>query len=595
VTAPPEIPVLIFDGNCGFCRAWVDYCLSLTGSRVEYLPFQEAGERFPEVPVEDCRQAVQFVSGATRVSGAEAIFKLLSDVPGYGWMYVLYRTAPGLAFMAEFFYRVIARNRNAAAPVTRVLWGERILRPTYHKASEIFVRSLSVIYMIAFASFGMQARGLVGVQGILPVQTYFRFAKAQLGDGAFWRVPSLFWWSNGDFALLSIAWGGVALAAISILARPHSRWHKIIFGILFVYYLSIVSAGQIFMSYQWDFLLLETGFIAIFLQAARPRVWLFHWLLFRLMFESFLVKVMSHDPSWANFTALAFHYETQPLPTFLAWPAHQLPLWFQQFSTVMVLAAEAILPWLIFGPRRLKQVAAFGLIGLQVLIILTGNYAFFNLLAIALCVLLLDDAFFAKKIREFTPRYPARADRTVSAVVITTILLLSLIGQAGMFGLSSEPMRAVSDAVSPFGIVNQYGLFAVMTTKRAEVEVEGTTDGQNWRPYVFRYKTGPLNRAPGWVAPFQPRLDWQMWFAALGNFRQNPWFVRFLISLLEGSRPVLALMESDPFEGRRPTQVRAMLYEYHFTTFSERMKTGNWWKREAKGIYLPAIGLRGGK
>jgi hypothetical protein len=180
-------------------------------------------------------------------------------------------------------------------------------------------------------------------------------------------------------------------------------------------------------------------------------------------------------------------------------------------------------------------------------------------------------------------------------VVITTILLLSLIGQAGMFGLSSEPMRAVSDAVSPFGIVNQYGLFAVMTTKRAEVEVEGTTDGQNWRPYVFRYKTGPLNRAPGWVAPFQPRLDWQMWFAALGNFRQNPWFVRFLISLLEGSRPVLALMESDPFEGRRPTQVRAMLYEYHFTTFSERMKTGNWWKREAKGIYLPAIGLRGGK
>jgi predicted DCC family thiol-disulfide oxidoreductase YuxK len=592
VNVAPGRPVVIFDGNCAFCRTWVDFCRTLIGDRVEYLPFQEAGARFPEIPEEDCRAAVQYVAAGERVSGAEAIFKLLADVPGYGWIYMLYRAAPGLAFLCEFFYRIIARNRGIAARLTHLLWGERVLRPTYHKASEIFVRALSFVYLVAFASFGMQARGLVGVQGILPVQTYFRFAKAQLGDGAYWRVPSLFWWSHSDFALLSIAWGGVALAAISILARPHSRWQKIIFTILFVYYLSIVSAGQIFMSYQWDFLLLETGFIAIFLKASRPRIWLFHWLLFRVMFESFLVKVMSHDPSWANFTALAFHYETQPLPTLFAWPMHQLPLWFQKLSTVLVLFAEALLPWLIFGPRRLKHTAAFGLIGLQVLIFATGNYAFFNLLNIALCVLLFDDAFFAKNIRDFIPRAPGKANRTVSVLVVASVLLLSFIGEAGAFGASGEPMRAISDAVAPFGLVNQYGLFAVMTTKRPEVEIEGTTDGQNWRPYVFRYKTGPLHRAPGWVAPFQPRLDWQMWFAALGDFRQNPWFVRFMISLLEGSRPVLALLEQDPFEGRRPTQVRAMLYEYHFTTPQEWRKTGNWWKRELKGIYFPPIGLK---
>ncbi|MES1262165.1 MAG: lipase maturation factor family protein, partial [Acidobacteriota bacterium] len=390
-----------------------------------------------------------------------------------------------------------------------------------------------------------------------------------------------------------IAWGGVALSAISILARPHSRWQRLIFIILFVYYLSIVSAGQIFMSYQWDLLLLETGFLAIFLSPSRPRVWLFQWLLFRLMFESGAVKLLSHDTSWRDLTALAVHYETQPLPTVLAWYAHQLPLWFQKASTAATLAIELFLPFLIFFPRRLKQLAGFGFITLQTLILLTGNYTFFNLLAIALCLFLFDDAFFARKKKTYRPLAPARPNRVVSTLVIAAVMTLSCIELGGMFGVAPEPLGRVADAVSPFGIVNQYGLFAVMTTKRPEVEIEGSNDGQHWLPYVFRYKAGPFNRAPGWVAPFQPRLDWQMWFAALGTFRQNPWFVRFVIALLEGSKPVLALLEHDPFNGKPPLQIRAMLYEYHFTTFAERRKTGNWWKREEKGIYFPPVGLSG--
>ena len=588
-------PVLVFDGKCGFCRMWTEFWQSLTGDRVEYVPFQSAAERFPDVPEEEFRGAVQYITPTLRLQGAEAVAKLLADVPGYGWMDSLYRAAPGFAILADALYGFVAKHRNLAHRVTKALWGERVVRPLYHEASAIFSKALSFIYLIAFASFGMQLRGLVGAQGILPAATYFRFAIAQLGSAAYWRVPSLFWWSHSDFAMLSIAWGGVALAAISILAKPHSGWQKLIFGILFVYYLSIVSAGQIFMGYQWDLLLLEAGFLAIFLRPARPRVWLPQWLLFRLLFESGLVKLLSGDPSWRGLTALTAHYETQPLPTALAWVAQQLPGWFQRFSTGAVLAIELVLPFLIFGPRKLKQSAAFGVLGLQVLIFATGNYTFFNLLTMALCLFLFDDAFFAGlRKKAYRAGTPGRANLMVSGVLITVVMALSFIGIGGMFGVSTPQLTEVAETVAPFGIVNQYGLFAVMTTKRPEVEVEGSLDGEHWLPYTFRYKAGPLNRLPGWVAPFQPRLDWQMWFAALGSFRQNPWFVRFMISLLEGSKPVLALLERDPFGGRPPAKVRALVYEYHFTGFGEWRKTGNWWKRELKGTYFPPVGLKSG-
>jgi len=586
-------PVVVFDGNCGFCRMWVEYWSGLTGDRVEYLPFQDAGERFPGVPPEEFRKAVQYITPTLRVQGAEAVTRLLANVQGYGWLARLYRTVPLFALLAELVYRFVANHRNAASKVTVALWGRKIQPPAYHEASALFARALSFIYLVAFASFGMQARGLVGSQGILPIETYFRFAVAQLGASAYWRVPTLFWWSHSDFALLSIAWGGVALSAISILARPHSHWQRVIFVILFVYYLSIVSAGQIFMTYQWDLLLLETGFLAIFLRPTRLRVWLFQWLLFRLMFESGMVKLLSPDPAWRDLTAMAAHYETQPLPTIVAWFAFQLPLVFQKISTAAVLFIETVLPFLIFGPRRMKHIAAAGLIGLQVLILITGNYTFFNFLAIALCLFLFDDASFTRK--QAVPaaaKAPIRGNRLVSAIVVPVLVFLSLIGVGGVVGVSWAPLRAVADLVAPFGIVNQYGLFAVMTVKRPVVEIEGSNDGQTWLPYIFRYKTGPLNRPPGFVAPFQPRLDWQMWFAALGTFRQNPWFVRLMISLLEGSKPVLALLERDPFGGTPPKQIRATLYEYHFTTPEERSKTGNWWKREEKMTYFPPVGLR---
>jgi hypothetical protein len=393
-----------------------------------------------------------------------------------------------------------------------------------------------------------------------------------------------------------ITWSGAVIAGVAAIGRPHTPGQRAAFVLLFIYYLSIVIGGQVFMGYQWDYLLLEAGFLAIFLKPAWSRAWLFRWLLFRLMFESGAVKLLSHDPSWRSLTALAVHYQTQPLPTPIAWYAMQLPLWFQKISTAFVFVVELGLPFLMFGPRRLKLIAALGTILLEILILLTGNYTFFNVLTIALCVFLLDDAFFLALFRAKqpgAPKKPVRTNARASAVLCAVILIASLTGLAGMFGLRAP--TSITDALGPlntFGIVNQYGLFAVMTTSRPEILIEGSNDGADWQPYVFPDKPGPLNRAPGWVAPFQPRLDWQMWFAALGNYRENPWLVRLMERLLEGSPPVLELIEHNPFGGKPPRYVRATVYDYRFTTYDERRRTGNWWKRELKGTYFPPIGLR---
>ena len=599
-------PVLIYDGECSFCRAWVDFWHSLTGDSLEYLPFQEASERFPDVPLEDCRKAVQFITPEGRFPGAEGVCRFLAGVPGYSWLFWCYRFVPGFALLAAWTYKFVANHRSPGWRITRALWGEHIGRPTYHTASEVFSRALSIVYFIAFLSFGLQVRGLIGSEGILPAREFLSAVHAQLGNVSWWRLPTLFWWGDADVTLLSITWGGVALSLFSLLTRAHSKWQRIIFAVLWIYYLSIVNAGQVFMSFQWDWLLVEAGFIAIFLQPVNSRIWLFRWLAFRLTFESGVVKLLSGDPSWHNLTALNFHYETQPLPTPLAWYMHLAPDWFQKISVGGVFAIELVLPFLMFGPRRMKRFAGIGLIAFQVLIVLTGNYTFFNLLTIALCLFLFDDAFFERWWKKGVERFswgrfnaaPAAGRgprRLVSVGLWTLVLFLSGVELAATVGKLPKPVAQVAQQLSQFGFVNHYGLFAVMTTKRLEIQVEGSQDGEHWEPYLFPYKPGPLNRRPAWVEPYQPRLDWQMWFAALGNVRENPWFIRMMVGLLRGSRPIAALFQATPFEGVPPKFVRATIYEYHFTTWDERQKTGNYWKSEIKGLYFPPVGLRAGQ
>jgi len=582
---------LIYDGDCDFCRKCVGRWKSITGGRGQAVPYQEAASLYPEIPMEEFRRAVQFVDeNGRRSSGAPAIFESLKQVPGYGWLAWSYRNVPLFAPASDFVYRELAGHRKSASWITRKLWGATFAEPEYRAAVWLFRRVLAVLFLIAFVSFGVQVRGLIGGQGILPVDLYLD--AVHKAGGSFLDTPTIFWWWRSDRALEWTCWIGAFLALVCALGW----FQRTLFGSIFVLYLSLVTAGQVFMGYQWDFLLLECAFLAIFLTSSAPRVWLCRWLLFRLMFESGCVKLLSHDPTWANLTALSYHYQTQPLPTPLAWYAYQLPMWFQKLSTASVFVIELLCPFLIFGPRRMKQLAAAAFSSLQLLILLTGNYTCFNLLAVALCLFLLDDEFWARfgnQLRGLGRTADSARSRLLSAVLVFFVLLASAVEIATMFSLSVPAIgQSLVAAISPFGVVNSYGLFASMTTVRIEIEVQGSNDGTTWETYTFPYKPGDPRRAPRWVAPHQPRLDWQMWFAALGNYRENPWFSNFLYRLLTASPEVLRLLEKDPFGGHPPKFVRALAYEFHFSDISYKEVPKIWWRREPKGTYFPVSSLR---
>jgi len=573
-------PLVIFDGQCGFCRIWIEYWKQLTGDRVDYAPSQEVGPQYPQIAAEAFSQSVQLAMPEGEiVSGARAVFLTLTFAPGLAWLLWVYERVPGFAPFSEAAYRLVASHRSFFYHVTRLTFGRRISPLRYATVEWLFLRVLAAIYFIAFASLAFQVSGLIGARGILPAGRYLNAVHQTYGARGYWLLPTVFWMAHGDVVLRAVCAAG---AAVSILLF-FGYWERMSLACLYVLYLSLVGAGQDFLSFQWDMLLLETGFLAIFLGSSRFVVLLFRCLLFRLMFLSGAVKLLSHDLSWRNLTAMSFHYMTQPLPTPIAWYMHQLPAVFQRFSTGAVLLIELIVPFLIFGPRPWRLVGAGFLLGLQALIGLTGNYAFFNLLAVALCLFLFDDARLARW------KMPARRAQTkpiAVAVIAAVVLAVSLSELSGVF-LDSTPAsdRVLERWVTPFGIVNTYGLFAVMTTTRPEIAIQGSNDGVTWLDYRFRYKPGDLAKRPRWVAPYQPRLDWQMWFAALAGSEGTPWFGNFLVRLLQGSPEIEGLLAGNPFRAAPPR------YDYSFTDFAERRATGDWWKRRPLGVYFPAISL----
>jgi hypothetical protein len=473
----------------------------------------------------------------------------------------------------------------------------------------VFLRILGLIYLLAFLSLSVQIDGLIGPRGLLPATQLLDGISAQVGPERFWLLPTAFWLGAGEAALRAAALLGVLLSlllVVGVLPLP-------VLALLWATYLSFTNVGQVFLGYQWDSLLLETGFLALFVAPARlwPRpgpesepaplgLWLLRFLLFRLMLSSGLVKLVSGDSSWRRLTALRIHYETQPLPTWIGWYAHQLPAWFHTLSCALMFVVEVGVPFLLFAPRRLRIAGGAALAAFQVLIAATGNYGFFNLLSLALCLLALDDAalpaFLRARLSALEARPPRPFPTPILAPLAALVLLVSGAQMAGSTGIRvpwPSPVLGLFRLAAPFRTINSYGLFAVMTTSRPEIVVEGSMDGLAWRAYEFRWKPGDLHRDPAFVAPHQPRLDWQMWFAALETCEENPWFVRFLVALLEGSPPVLGLLETDPFPGRPPRFVRAVLYEYRFTDLSRLREDGAWWAREPRGLYCPVLSLEG--
>jgi hypothetical protein len=490
------------------------------------------------------------------------------------------------------------------------------MSPPSHRLSRwVFLRLLGLTYLIAFVSLAVQVTGLVGADGILPAGLYLDRLRDSYGGQAYRLFPTLLWLSSSDLALSGLCWLGAALAMLLIAGISPVY----VLPLLWISYLSLTVVGQTFLAFQWDTLLLETGLLACFFapRGWRPTLttesppspvarWLLWWLLFRLMFLSGVTKIASGDPTWADWTALTYHYATQPLPLWTGWYAHQLPAWLHRVSVGSMFVVELLLPWAIFAPTHWRHVrlwACAGLVLLQVVIGATGNYGFFSILSVVLCLTLVDDRAWARVLplrlveqarvvdggEQSRPWLDSWRRKLVAAGAIALFALggltftreiVSTVERSGLPSLDLSWSDRVVGWVQPFRSINGYGLFRVMTVERPEIVIERSPDGLEWTEWNLQWKPGELDRRPGLVAPHQPRLDWQLWFAALDPGGASYWLRPLMTRLLEGAPPVTALVGDAAFADTPPRFLRLAHYDYRFTTSAERAETGAWWHRE---------------
>jgi hypothetical protein len=502
----------------------------------------------------------------------------------------------------------------------------------------IFLRALAAIYFSAFYSLLFQIRGLIGPQGILPAHDYLTAVGRTYPSTRFWLAPTLYWASSSSHALMAVTWIGLAFSIVAFL----NIWPRLSFFICFVCFLSFVSAAQDFSSYQSDGMLLEAGFISLFFAPrgvapglgaqfppSRASLFLLQWEWFRIYFESGMVKLLSGDRQWRTLTAMDEYYQNGPLPTWVGWYTQHLPHWFHVASAAGTLVMELAIVWMLFLPRRIRIICFFIVTPWEIGVILTANYTFLNYLVLSLGILLLDDRFLrslvpARYQRSLDPgtevrladpevaqlessgeapaeesrggRIPRMLTRHSSAIrLAVSAVMLTWISYDTAAEMLLIPFRnlplptTLITALEPFRVANQYGLFAVMTNGRYEIEFQGSEDGQNWTPYPFRNKPQALNEAPRIYAPYQPRFDWNLWFASLGDWHQNEIVPLTEERLLENKKDVLALFKNNPFSQSPPRFVRAVLWQYWFTTRAEKQATGNWWRRQYLGLYAPEL------
>jgi hypothetical protein len=510
-----------------------------------------------------------------------------------------------------------------------------------------FLRALAAIYFSAFFSLLFQIEGLIGPLGILPAGRYLDAVQGQMGGLRFWFAPTLFWFSASSQTMMFVVWMGLAAS----IAGFCNLWPRLSFLICFLSFLSFASAAQDFSNYQSDSMLLEAGFLALFfsprgllpglgIASPPPRASLFllQWEWFRIYFESGIVKLLSGDVEWRNFTAMDEYYQNGPLPTWIGWYVEHLPHWFHAATAAGTLGMELGIVWMLFLPKGLRLLCFCIVTPWEIGVILTANYTFLNYLVLALGFLLLDDRgvhwLLPKSFRATLPipiktetatqiehspaitpgvESPATVDQSMKTAaegppgarkisvfflairVCLTACILSWIGYATTAEMIRMPWSDIPlptapvAALEPFRIANQYGLFAVMTRGRYEIEFQGSDDGQNWTPYLFRYKPQALNQAPGIYAPYQPRFEWNLWFASLGDWQQNNFVASTEERLLENDPDVLALFRENPFARTPPRYVKAVLWQYWFTSMEQKRRTGDWWRRDLIGLYAPIL------
>ncbi|MFB6156536.1 MAG: lipase maturation factor family protein [Haloferacaceae archaeon] len=455
-------------------------------------------------------------------------------------------------------------------------------------------RGLALLYLLAFLVAARQFRPLAGEDGLLPLGAY-------VDRRSFRERPSLFHRFPDDRVVGAAAWTGVGLSILALAGAP--GWlpspvalpaSMALWAALWALYLSFVNAGQTFYGYGWESMLLETGFLAVFLGTAGTGtpvlvVWLLRWVLFRNMFGAGLIKLRGDD-CWRDLTCLDHHYETQPIPNPVSWFAHHLPDRFHRVETLGNHVVELAVPFLYFAPQPFAAAAGALTIGFQGWLMLTGNFAWLNALTVVLAVATFSDGVLAAVLPVAAPASaPVPLPLQVAAGLLTLLVVVRSVEPVRNMLSERQAMNAAHD---PLHLVNSYGAFGSVTRERYEVVIEGTADGTvtastEWREYGFPGKPTDPSRRPRQIAPYHLRLDWQLWFAAMSPTpRRSPWFRRLLRRLLAGDEAVRSLLATDPFPDDPPTHVRAVRYRYRYTTPEERAETGRWWHRERVGTYV---------
>ena len=468
----------------------------------------------------------------------------------------------------------------------------------------VILRLLGFVYAMAFLVAADQLVPLVGAHGLTPAAHFLERIRPQFESPAevFWHLPTLFWLGISDHALAIFSWVGFAFSLIVLGGYANA----ILLTVLWTMYMSIVHIGQIWYGYGWEIQLLETGFLSIFLcplidgrpfPKCRPPIlviWLFRWLGFRIMIGAGLIKLRG-DPCWRDLTCMYYHYETQPIPNPISRYLHFAPLWFHKFETAWNHFIELIVPWFSFGPRQARHIAGTLLVSFQIFLIISGNLSFLNYLTIIPFLACFDDTF----LRHFLPRALVRRaeqaaqesepSRINNAIAVALSILVIYLSVAPVLNLLSG-RQLMNYSYDPLDLVNTYGAFGTVGRERDEIIFEGTDDAvitgdTKWKEYEFKAKPGDPNRRPPFVAPYQPRIDWQIWFAAMASPREYPWTLRFVWKLLHNDRGTLSLLANNPFPDTPPHYIRARLYRYQFAPVGEKV----WWKRDPIGEWLPAF------
>ena len=463
---------------------------------------------------------------------------------------------------------------------------------SYTTAAALLPRLLGLIYFFAIGAFLFQIKGLLGTNGILPVKNFLdRFKHFPLSKRILY-IPTLFWFNPSDWALMSVT----VLGTLVSIALMFNYYPTLCLGILFVLYLSIVSAGQDFLSFGWESFLLEITFYTFWVSMTpipNFMMWIcINFLLFRFYIQAGAVKLQSGDPNWKNLTAIKYHYQSQPLPNTWAWYVYQWPLKFHQASTFFMFLVELALPFALFFTENIRAVAGIIFIGFQYILWLTGNFSYLNHMTAAFSIIALSNAFFPTFLQPPSISHEFGLIDILLYAIGSAFLILQLFRFWQHFQPQKRFLARWLHWFPYWHLVNRYGLFAIMTTKRYEIVVEGSEDGKTWKEYLCKYKPSEITRRPRRISPYQPRLDWQMWFLPFDDFESETWFHEYLYHLLLGTPEVLKLIRYNPFPNKPPLYIRALMYDYKFSTKEEKKIKGWWWERDLMGQFSPVMTLK---